>query len=93
MGNTRGRDFYDVYLLLSTNREALTRSELVYAIRVKAEERGSVPALENQTKILGDIAVSPDIAKIWDNYKKRYHYANGIELLDILTLIAWVFSD
>jgi len=93
VGNTRGRDFYDTYLLLSAYRDALTRTELLHAIKVKAEERGSVPAIENKEKILGDIAASPDIAKIWDNYKKRYHYAKGIALPDILSLIAWVFEN
>jgi predicted nucleotidyltransferase component of viral defense system len=93
VGNTRGRDFYDVYLLLSTNRDTLTRSELLHAIKVKAEERESVPAIENHKKILNDIAASPDITKIWDSYTKRYHYAKGISMQDILTLIAWVFED
>ena len=92
MGNTRGRDFYDAYLLLSANRNSLIRLELLHAINVKDGERGSIPAIENQTKILEDIADSPDIAKIWENYKKRYHYAKGIDLPDILALITWVFE-
>ena len=92
VGNTRGRDFYDAYLLLSANRDALIQTELLHALRVKAEERGSITAIENQTKILDNIAVSPDIEKIWDSYKKRYHYAKGIALPDILALIAWVFE-
>ena len=62
-------------------------------MNVKAEERSSVPAIENHAKILNDIAASPDIAKIWGSYSKRYHYAKGITLPDILALIAWVFED
>ena len=92
VGNTRGRDFYDAFLLLSANRNVLNRPELIHAIKIKAEERGSVPAIENQAKILNDIAASPDVEKIWDNYKKRYHYAKGVNLPDILALIAWVFE-
>ena len=93
VGNTRGRDFYDAYLLLSTNRDTLTQSELLHAIKAKAEERESIPAIEEHTKILSDIAASPDVAKIWDNYKKRYHYAEGIALSEILSLFAWVFDE
>jgi hypothetical protein len=74
------------------NRDTIIRSELLHAIRIKAEERESVPAIENHSKILRDIAASPDIAKIWDNYSKRYHYAKGIALPDILALIVWVFE-
>ncbi len=92
VANTRGRDYYDVYLLLRTGRETLSREELLRAIRAKAEERGSVPALDNRGKILRDISESPDIAKIWDSYMRRYPYAKGIALLDILVLITWVFE-
>ena len=93
VGNTRGRDYYDACLLLSANKDTLIRPELRHALNVKAEERASVPAIENHTKILNDIAASPDIAKIWGSYSNRYHYAKGIALPDILALIAWVFED
>jgi len=93
VGNTRGRDYYDVYLLLSLNRDTIKRAELLRAIKIKADERESVRAIENHSKILNDIAASPDIAKIWNSYTKKYHYAEGIALSDILALIAWVFVD
>ena len=93
VGNTRGRDFYDIYILLTVNKASLSQPELLHALNVKAEERGSVPAIENHAKILNDIAASPDIAKIWDSYTKRYHYAKGIALADVLSLVAWVFED
>ena len=57
--NTRGRDFYDVFILLSINRDTLSRTELRHAIHVKAEERGSVPDVNNYTKHLRDIEISP----------------------------------
>ena len=93
VSNTRARDYYDACLLLSANKDAIIRPELRHALNVKAQERASVPAIENHAKILNDIAASPDIAKIWGSYSKRYHYAKGIALPDILALIAWVFED
>ena len=92
VGNTRGRDYYDAYLLLSLHKETLERVVLIHALSEKAAERGSTAAIEDHAKILNDIAASPDIAKIWDSYKKRYHYAKGIVLPDILAAIAWVFE-
>lgn len=90
--NSRGRDFYDVYILLSMNKDTLSRKELLHALRVKAEERGSISDVENYGKHLRDIGVSPEIASIWSRYKKNYPYAKGIELPDILALITWVFD-
>ena len=91
--NTRGRDFYDIYILLSMHKEALSKPELLHALRVKAEERNSVSDIENHGKHLRDIAASPEIAKIWEAYGKSYSYAKGIALPDILALIAWVFEE
>lgn len=93
VGNTRGRDFYDAYLLLSINRDIISRPELLRAMEAKTKERDSFSVIENHAKILSDIAASSDIAKIWDSYKKRYTYADGIALPDILALITWAFEN
>jgi predicted nucleotidyltransferase component of viral defense system len=90
--NTRARDFYDVYILLSINKDTLSREELLHALQIKAEERGSVNDIENHAKHLRDIAASPEIAKIWAGYVKSYPYAKDIALPDILALVAWVFE-
>jgi predicted nucleotidyltransferase component of viral defense system len=91
--NTRGRDFYDAYILLSMNKDTLLRTETLHALRVKAEERGSVNYIDNYSKHLQDIADSPEIAKIWEGYVKSYSYAKGIAMPDILALIEWVFTE
>ena len=93
VGNTRGRDYYDIYILIAMEKDKLSRSDLLYALRVKADERGSLSAMDDHSKIIKDIAASPDIANIWDNYKKRYAYAKDIKLTDILTLLSWVFVN
>jgi predicted nucleotidyltransferase component of viral defense system len=92
VANSRGRDFYDVYILLSMNRDTLSRAELLDALRVKAEERGSITAIENYMKHLYNIETSPEITKIWAGYVKNYPYANGIALPDILKMIEWLFE-
>ena len=91
--NSRGRDFYDAYVLLSMNKETMIRAELINALHVKAKERGSVPTIENYEKHLQDIATSPEIAKIWAGYTKNYPYAEGIALTDIIDLLYWVFRS
>jgi hypothetical protein len=90
--NSRGRDFYDVYILLTINKNTLSRDEILNAIHVKAEERGSLNVVENYQKHLRDISGSPEISKIWVAYTKGYSYAKGIALPDVLALIAWVFE-
>jgi len=91
--NSRGRDFYDVYILLSMNRDTLSKSELLDALRVKGSERDSLSYIENHAKYLRGIADSPEIAKIWAAYVRSYPYAKGIELPNILALLSWVFEN
>jgi predicted nucleotidyltransferase component of viral defense system len=91
--NSRGRDFYDVYILISLYKEILSRAALVHAIRIKAEERDSVNAIEGHIKHLKDIADSPEMKKIWSQYTKNYAYAKGIDFQSILEQIMWVFES
>ena len=91
--NSRGRDFYDAYILLSMNRDTVSLGALLHAIRVKAEERGSLKDIEDHAKHLRNMANSPEIAKVWAGYVNSYPYAKGITLTDILSLMAGVFED
>jgi hypothetical protein len=79
-------------LLLSINKETLSRSDLLNAVKIKAEDRGSVPAIKNHAKNLKDIADSIEITKIWDSYTKQFSYAEDIVLSDIIDLMNWVFE-
>ncbi|MDR2600555.1 MAG: nucleotidyl transferase AbiEii/AbiGii toxin family protein [Oscillospiraceae bacterium] len=92
VSNSRGRDFYDTFILISLNRDVLLRDELLNAIRLKAIERNTLLFIENYQTHLNDISNSPEIAKIWTAYIKSYSYAEGISLSDSLSEIAWVFE-
>jgi predicted nucleotidyltransferase component of viral defense system len=92
VSNTRGRDFYDVHILLSMHKDTILREDLLHALREKARERGSLAAIDGHDKFIKDLSKSSDIATIWSNYAKRYPYAEGIALQDILALIRWVFE-
>jgi predicted nucleotidyltransferase component of viral defense system len=93
VSNTRGRDFYDAYILLSLNKSTLSRKILLHSLHEKAAERGSLLLTDDYAKHLKNIAASPDIIKIWDNYSKKYPYAKGIALSDIISLIGWIFAQ
>ena len=90
--NSRGRDFYDVYVLLTMNKKSISHDEIRYALRIKTEERGSVANFKNYKKHLHDIANSPEIAKIWMSYVKNYPYAKNIAMPDILATMYWVLE-
>lgn len=91
--NTRARDLYDIYILMTLRRRDIDMRELRLAIRQKAEARNSVPFIENYRKHLADIRLSTDIAKIWTAYCDRYPYAQDISLDSALSLIEQTLID
>jgi len=93
VANSRGRDFYDVHILLTMHRATLSRDSLLNAIRIKAEERNSSGYIINAPKLLKDISESPEISKIWTGYVRDYPYAKGILLQDVISAISWIFDD
>jgi len=93
VANSRGRDFYDAFILISLNRATLSRDELLNAIQIKANERNSLLYIEDYKKHLTDISNSQEIAKIWAAYVESYSYAEGISLADSLFEISWVFES
>lgn len=81
---TRPRDFYDAYILYSTQQfdKPLFRIALSATHRGTAEQIGDIPAS------LATIATSKELWNMWDSYRKQYAYAEDITydmVIDTLT--------
>jgi predicted nucleotidyltransferase component of viral defense system len=92
ISNTRARDFYDVYILLTTRASDINKDELKLAINKKAEERNSIIYVDNYKKYLTDISESDDVQKIWDNYQTKYIYAKDISFNNTINCIKEVLE-
>ena len=92
VANTRARDFYDVYIILTTRPYDIDKSELLKAIEQKAKERGTEEVFVNHQKFLQDIAESRDLRAIWDSYTVKYSYADGIKYDDIVNILKTIFE-
>lgn len=84
VSNTRARDFYDVYILLTLRKNDLNLTITRDAIWKKAEERNTLVYIEDYKKYLNDIDESKDVLEIWNSYKEKYPYAEGIEFSEII---------
>lgn len=87
ISNTRARDYYDIYMLLSLENERIDKFELKNSIVKKAEERNTLHFIENSEKYIHDLSENEDIFKIWNSYKDRYPYAKGIDFHTILGML------
>lgn len=93
VSNTRARDFYDVYVLLTLRKGDIDKTDLKRAIWKKAEERNSTAYIENYQKYLNDINDSKDMISIWNSYKEKYPYANGIEFDEIISILRELLNE
>ncbi len=82
--NTRPRDFYDVYILLETQRAAIDKAVFASALRNTAKKRGSTAALEDWKRIVYNIQADEIMQQRWEQYGKTYPYAKGISFADVI---------
>lgn len=87
VANTRARDYYDVYILLTLRKNEIDLVSLRSAIRRKAEERNTLLFVDNLEKYISDIEDSEDLKAIWKSYSERFTYAESISFVEITKTI------
>lgn len=83
--NTRPRDYYDVYILgttqtynIDTYREALAAT---------SKHRGTSESIADKSVILERIAGDSNLQKMWRKYQQRFSYASQISYEDIMNVL------
>jgi predicted nucleotidyltransferase component of viral defense system len=82
--NTRPRDFYDVYILMKTHQRMIDKELFIAALNATAKKRASLPALQDQRRILQTIQSDAPMRRRWDMYCKENFYANNIEFDEVI---------
>lgn len=81
--NTRPRDFYDVYILATTQK--FDKATFTEALSATANHRGTAQLIADVSGILSNIEESPELQIMWDRYRKQFAYAADIEYSQIMT--------
>lgn len=92
VANTRARDYYDVYILLTLRRKDIDLEVLRGAIQKKAKERKTLVYLEDIEKYVKDIEESEELNKIWKSYEQKFPYAEGIQFSEITSMLREVLN-
>lgn len=82
--NTRPRDFYDVYIIMKTQRRAINKNLFRTALNATAQKRTSLAALRDQDIILQSIQTDTIMRQRWERYCKENYYANGIGFDEVI---------
>ena len=83
--NTRPRDFYDAYILTTTQR--FDNAVFADALSATAKHRGTTEQIADVPSILYNIEESPELKTMWDKYRKQFSYAKDITYEQIMDSI------
>lgn len=81
IGNTRLRDFYDIYMVSALDYDSKILSQ---AFEATARNRGSNKKIQNYIEILENIRKDRKMNQRWNGYQKEMTYARDISFDDAL---------
>jgi len=90
--NTRPRDYYDIYIIVKTKRQAVRIKTFIAALNATAEKRGSLQTLQGKDRILETIRTDPTMRQRWSRYCEENNFAKGIEFGEVLRAIQELMS-
>ena len=88
---TRPRDFYDVYILATTQR--YNRNVFKEALKATAIHRGSLEMIADVNGILQQISASEELKNMWVKYQKKFTYAGDISYEMIIEVLNGLVLD
>lgn len=83
--NTRPRDFYDAYILATTQK--FDKTVFAEALAATAKHRGTAEQIADIPTILHNIEESAEMKTMWEKYRKQFAYAENIEYERIVELL------
>lgn len=83
--STRPRDFYDAYILASTQQ--FDRELFLQAMKATAQHRGTADQISDVPRILKEISESGTLRNMWEKYRRQFPYAKEISFEMILNTL------
>ncbi len=90
--NTRMRDFYDVYMLLSLYKEKIVSDTLEEAFDSTCKKRNTIVLKAQGENIIYNLATSEELRNLWKSYQKKYSYAREISYDDAILAVREIFK-
>lgn len=93
IGNTRARDFYDLYVLYTTRKDEIRKGILKLAVEHTAQKRGSLEEIKDYKAICQEILEEDALNRLWNNYAKENGYVVAVHKTGFEKQILWQLSD
>ncbi len=84
IGNTRSRDFYDLYVLFHLYKDSINPAHFKLAVKHTAKKRGSFELLQKYESICADVKAEASLANDWRNYITNETYAAKLSFDEVV---------
>ena len=84
IGNTRSRDFYDLYVLFHLYKDEINPAYFKMAIEHTAKKRGSLEIMPNYESICEEVNAQDSLASDWGNYIAAETYAARLTFNEVV---------
>lgn len=88
---TRPRDFYDVYILGTTQK--YNKEIFKEALKATALHRNSLKDISDINEIMTQISSNPALKNMWGKYQKKFTYAANISYENIMNVLYEIVID
>ena len=85
VANTRGRDFYDIYVFLNTRADQIEYGQVKRALEATARKRGTSAFVADYRSRLEKVRLSDDMLAVWESYVRSAPYASDISFDDVVS--------
>jgi len=93
IGNSRMKDYYDVYYLLHNDWDTLNVEILKEAIQITFTNRKAIEDLHRIEEILDALENESFLKKLWISYGEKHSYASNIKFNEIIKEIKSLASN
>ena len=91
--NSRMKDFYDIYYILTKLRKEINIIVLKEAVNNTFTKRDSFEYLSDYEQIIDSIIENERIKKLWNIYSSKYKYANSVDINKVLNLLKEIIKE
>jgi len=84
IANSRMKDFYDIHILVTGQRDSINAAVFAEAVNNTATQRSMASLIPQAAHIVETIAKNPTMGELWKRYRTAYKYATGIKYAEVM---------
>lgn len=87
------KDYYDIYYFANIEWNKIDKNILKQAVNTTFEHRDSKYELENNSRIIDELAVSESLKLLWQQFTQKHSYAKKTSFDETIQAIKFIFKE